>query len=160
MPQLLCPIGTIAPRPSTVSIKKVLTAHPPPGSSGRFLASQASRRPLTPSGHRALTSDPQPLRPFGRFSSLNLGSACEGNVWHTGCVSPQPEEAYRAIQGRSESGNDRSPHSRNQMLQSVKGGFMTATRIEHDSLGPVTVPGDKLWGAQTQRSLEHFNIGD
>jgi fumarate hydratase class II len=37
---------------------------------------------------------------------------------------------------------------------------MAATRIEHDSLGPVTVPADKLWGAQTQRSLEHFSIGD
>jgi fumarate hydratase, class II len=37
---------------------------------------------------------------------------------------------------------------------------MTATRVEHDSLGPVSVPADKLWGAQTQRSLEHFNIGD
>jgi fumarate hydratase, class II len=37
---------------------------------------------------------------------------------------------------------------------------MTATRIEHDSLGPVTVPADQLWGAQTQRSLEHFSIGD
>jgi fumarate hydratase class II len=37
---------------------------------------------------------------------------------------------------------------------------MNATRIEHDSLGPVTVPADKLWGAQTQRSLEHFSIGD
>jgi fumarate hydratase class II len=37
---------------------------------------------------------------------------------------------------------------------------MTATRIEHDSLGPVTVPADKLWGAQTQRSLEHFSIGE
>jgi len=37
---------------------------------------------------------------------------------------------------------------------------MAATRIEHDSLGPVNVPIDKLWGAQTQRSLEHFNIGD
>jgi fumarate hydratase class II len=37
---------------------------------------------------------------------------------------------------------------------------MTATRIEHDSLGPVNVPADKLWGAQTQRSLEHFSIGD
>jgi fumarate hydratase class II len=37
---------------------------------------------------------------------------------------------------------------------------MTATRIEHDSLGPVEVPADKLWGAQTQRSLEHFSIGD
>ena len=37
---------------------------------------------------------------------------------------------------------------------------MTEARVEHDSLGPVTVPADKLWGAQTQRSLEHFNIGD
>jgi fumarate hydratase class II len=37
---------------------------------------------------------------------------------------------------------------------------MTAIRIEHDSLGPVNVPADKLWGAQTQRSLEHFDIGD
>ena len=37
---------------------------------------------------------------------------------------------------------------------------MTITRVEHDSLGPVNVPADKLWGAQTQRSLEHFSIGD
>ncbi|MBV8834590.1 MAG: class II fumarate hydratase [Acidobacteriaceae bacterium] len=32
-------------------------------------------------------------------------------------------------------------------------------RIETDSLGTVAVPADKLWGAQTQRSLEHFSIG-
>lgn len=32
-------------------------------------------------------------------------------------------------------------------------------RKETDSLGEVDVPNDKLWGAQTQRSLEHFNIG-
>jgi fumarate hydratase class II len=37
---------------------------------------------------------------------------------------------------------------------------MNATRVEQDSLGPVNVPADKLWGAQTQRSLEHFSIGD
>src|SRR5208283_3166917 len=37
---------------------------------------------------------------------------------------------------------------------------MTATRVEQDSLGPVNVPADKLWGAQTQRSLLHFSIGD
>src|ERR1700751_80576 len=37
---------------------------------------------------------------------------------------------------------------------------MAATRVEQDSLGPVNVPADKLWGAQTQRSLEHFSIGD
>jgi fumarate hydratase class II len=33
-------------------------------------------------------------------------------------------------------------------------------RVEQDSLGEVQVPADKLWGAQTQRSLEHFSIGD
>ena len=32
-------------------------------------------------------------------------------------------------------------------------------REETDSLGKVQVPADKLWGAQTQRSLEHFSIG-
>jgi fumarate hydratase class II len=37
---------------------------------------------------------------------------------------------------------------------------MIATRVEQDSLGPVNVPADKLWGTQTQRSLEHFSIGD
>jgi fumarate hydratase class II len=36
---------------------------------------------------------------------------------------------------------------------------MTEFRTETDSLGEVRVPADKLWGAQTQRSLEHFSIG-
>ena len=36
---------------------------------------------------------------------------------------------------------------------------MAEFRTEIDSLGEVQVPSDKLWGAQTQRSLEHFSIG-
>jgi fumarate hydratase class II len=36
---------------------------------------------------------------------------------------------------------------------------MAEFRIEADSLGEVRVPADKLWGAQTQRSLEYFSIG-
>ncbi len=32
-------------------------------------------------------------------------------------------------------------------------------RIEHDSMGDIAVPAQCLWGAQTQRSLEHFAIG-
>jgi fumarate hydratase class II len=36
---------------------------------------------------------------------------------------------------------------------------MTDIRKETDSLGEVEVPADRLWGAQTQRSLEHFSIG-
>jgi fumarate hydratase, class II len=34
------------------------------------------------------------------------------------------------------------------------------TRIETDSMGEIEVQTDKYWGAQTQRSLHHFNIGD
>src|SRR3982075_653152 len=40
--------------------------------------------------------------------------------------------------------------------QEVKAGV----RIESDSMGEIEVPADKYWGAQTQRSLLHFNIGD
>ncbi len=35
---------------------------------------------------------------------------------------------------------------------------MTMHRSEKDSMGAIDVPADKLWGAQTQRSLEHFRI--
>src|SRR5882724_5896454 len=34
-----------------------------------------------------------------------------------------------------------------------------ATRIESDSMGEIEVPAEKYWGAQTERSLLHFNIG-
>ena len=36
---------------------------------------------------------------------------------------------------------------------------MATTRIEHDALGDVAVQADRLWGAQTERSLENFKIG-
>lgn len=36
---------------------------------------------------------------------------------------------------------------------------MTATRTETDSFGPLEVPSQKYWGAQTQRSLQNFKIG-
>lgn len=37
---------------------------------------------------------------------------------------------------------------------------MNGTRIEKDFLGTIEVPADKYWGAQTQRALANFNIGD
>jgi fumarate hydratase, class II len=36
---------------------------------------------------------------------------------------------------------------------------MTKTRTETDSFGPLEVPADKYWGAQTQRSIINFPIG-
>src|SRR5688572_29613334 len=34
-----------------------------------------------------------------------------------------------------------------------------STRTERDTFGPIEVPADRLWGAQTQRSLQNFRIG-
>ncbi|MGX7951938.1 class II fumarate hydratase [Tsuneonella sp. HG249] len=36
---------------------------------------------------------------------------------------------------------------------------MSASRTETDTFGPIDVPADRLWGAQTQRSLQNFKIG-
>jgi fumarate hydratase class II len=33
------------------------------------------------------------------------------------------------------------------------------TRVETDTMGPIEVPAERYWGAQTQRSLQHFRIG-
>ena len=41
----------------------------------------------------------------------------------------------------------------------AKAAAKTTTRSETDSFGPIDVPADKLWGAQTQRSLQNFKIG-
>ncbi|HWE67432.1 MAG TPA: class II fumarate hydratase [Acidimicrobiales bacterium] len=37
---------------------------------------------------------------------------------------------------------------------------MTSTRVESDSMGEIEVPTDRYWGAQTARSLHHFDIGN
>ena len=36
---------------------------------------------------------------------------------------------------------------------------MSMKRIETDSMGDISVAADRYWGAQTERSLHHFNIG-
>ena len=51
--------------------------------------------------------------------------------------------------------NDEEP----KILDVAIGLDATGMRKEFDSLGDVEVPADRYWGAQTQRSLEHFNIG-
>src|SRR5499433_2851422 len=45
------------------------------------------------------------------------------------------------------------------MTSTIENITVQGVRKETDSLGVVEVPADKLWGAQTQRSLEHFSIG-
>src|SRR5437763_3808765 len=41
-----------------------------------------------------------------------------------------------------------------------EGRIMAKTRIETDTFGPIEVAADRYWGAQTQRSLENFRIGE
>ena len=52
--------------------------------------------------------------------------------------------------------DDQAPH----VLDLPVGLDATGKRREFDSLGDVDVPADRYWGAQTQRSLEHFDIGN
>src|SRR4051812_22548917 len=81
---------------------------------------------------------------FGR--SGTLGVPQRPNSWVTrlgfGAVSERGEEAVPEI------------------LDLPIGIDATGTRRESDSLGVVEVPANHYWGAQTQRSLEHFAIGD
>lgn len=42
---------------------------------------------------------------------------------------------------------------------SIRGGWPVQVRVEKDSLGEIEVPANRLWGAQTQRSIENFRIG-
>jgi fumarate hydratase class II len=53
--------------------------------------------------------------------------------------------------------NDQS----NPVLRQIPIGISAGgTRRETDSMGEIDVPADRYWGAQTQRSLIHFSIGD
>jgi fumarate hydratase class II len=45
-------------------------------------------------------------------------------------------------------------------LPLTKTGTSSTSRVESDSMGTIEVPAEHYWGAQTQRSLLHFSIGD
>src|ERR1700684_3293722 len=45
------------------------------------------------------------------------------------------------------------------MARSITTPRPPATRTETDSFGPIEVPADRYWGAQTERSLRNFRIG-
>jgi fumarate hydratase class II len=50
--------------------------------------------------------------------------------------------------------------ARNKLREIPIGTGATGTRVESDSMGSIEVPAEHYWGAQTQRSLIHFSIGD
>ena len=55
---------------------------------------------------------------------------------------------------------ERTPEPEPSLLNLPIGTGTSGWRTESDSMGDVTVPGEHYWGAQTQRSLHHFAIGD
>jgi fumarate hydratase class II len=55
--------------------------------------------------------------------------------------------------------SDNIPSSKLNKSKSTAIPLNVETRTETDSMGPMEVPADKYWGAQTQRSLHHFKIG-
>src|ERR1700728_2557569 len=71
-------------------------------------------------------------------------------------AGPGPGSAYLCRRVRvMTNANEQAP----KILDLPIGLNATGMRTEFDSLGEVEVPADRYWGAQTQRSLEHFNIG-
>jgi fumarate hydratase, class II len=55
---------------------------------------------------------------------------------------------------------DRTPNTVVDSLPLTKTGTSSTSRVESDSMGTIEVPAEHYWGAQTQRSLIHFSIGD
>ena len=55
---------------------------------------------------------------------------------------------------------DRTPNTAVDSLPLTKTGTSSTSRVESDSMGTIEVPAEHYWGAQTQRSLIHFSIGD
>jgi fumarate hydratase class II len=55
---------------------------------------------------------------------------------------------------------DSSPESRPKILDLPVGTGAIGVRTEGDSMGQIDVPAEHYWGAQTQRSLHHFAIGN
>src|SRR5665213_2065758 len=54
-----------------------------------------------------------------------------------------------------------SKHDKEHELKTAPVGISeTGIRTETDSMGRIDVPADRYWGAQTQRSLIHFSIGE
>ena len=73
-------------------------------------------------------------------------------------IARQPGQAGR--QGRRRGGAARPlPQEVMAKRLTTQTAAKTRTRTETDSFGPIEVPADRYWGAQTQRSIENFRIG-
>ncbi len=94
----------------------------------------------------------------------------ESNMSRGGWVCPDKpshnsaEECFHMIRNRSNEVSTEvamaDPHNSRPTMRNVPLGLQASgSRREFDSMGYVEVPADRYWGAQTQRSLQHFSIG-
>jgi fumarate hydratase, class II len=91
--------------------------------------------------------------PHRRASQIEAASrrvTAKTSAGSQGSITPTLDEGCRAPSSSAQNEPGLLEKRRSKMAE---------IRKETDSLGEVDVPADKLWGAQTQRSLEHFSIG-
>src|SRR6516162_1318998 len=111
------------------------------GGPGGRVARPARRPPAGPAvGVAVMPIARPPLRPRRRSGAI---------------PGEQPDQNVRRVRTMTNTNNEEP-----KVLDIPIGLDTTGMRKEFDSLGDVEVPADRYWGAQTQRSLEHFNIGN
>ena len=77
-----------------------------------------------------------------------------------GFGATHPKGPYWCLRPHLRTPLDTGPRRDHQQISARSEESTMEYRMEHDTMGQVAVPADKLWGAQTQRSLENFPIGD
>ena len=87
----------------------------------------------------------------GRMTATSDKSSRAGH-----CAQRRSRRAATLAERSSNGQQDKAP----KVLDLPIGLDATGTRHETDSMGGIDVPADRYWGAQTQRSLVHFSIGD
>jgi hypothetical protein len=117
--------------------------------------------------------DPEKGNPVSR-QIVGAEHQCSGSVTLKGVATGEYDVYYFLDGGREKVGttfqtdrtHDRvwrvisAPEQRKQLCPKQHLRESNATRIETDSMGEIEVPADRYWGAQTERSLLHFNIGN
>ena len=114
------------------------------GSTGLGCAVSGRRRPRSASAH---PRKPLPSAVVGTGRGSGLARLARGGLVHGGGL-PEADPPWRAVPSTGV-----IPSGRRKLTT------VTGTRTESDSMGEIDVPADRYWGAQTARSLHHFDIG-
>jgi fumarate hydratase, class II len=109
--------------------------------------STSTRRP------RRMTHAPSEGPRLIKYTALS--ASAPGSFFRSGGTAQAPD--CDVSRGVAKEGSDEAPRA---MATTTTNGSVGATRVESDSMGKIDVPADKYYGAQSARSLIHFDIGD